>query len=198
MSFYSKLEAVNTMLLESGEHLVNDLNSEQGVDTSVAQFILDQTTKTFITRGLANNRYAMKLTPDIHGNIFLPDGTCYAQILDYYPNPETGGPMMTTVRTEPTRLFNIATQSDVFDMAYNIDIIIEIKWEDIDANVQKAIIATSSRDYQRVTLGDNYLDRALAEKEMKLVARGRAADINKKRRNIFSPFQAGTENPRMG
>ena len=36
MGLYSFTDAVNHMLLSSGEHLVNDLNTDAGVDTSVA------------------------------------------------------------------------------------------------------------------------------------------------------------------
>ena len=48
MGLYLYLDAINHMLLSSGEHLVSDLNDEAGVDTSVAQFVLNQTIKAMM------------------------------------------------------------------------------------------------------------------------------------------------------
>ena len=45
MGLYSYTDAINHMLLSSGEHLITDLDDDAGVDTSVAQFILKQTIK---------------------------------------------------------------------------------------------------------------------------------------------------------
>ena len=50
MGLYSYTDAINHMLLASGEHLVNDIETDSGVDTSVAQFILSQAIKSAIMR----------------------------------------------------------------------------------------------------------------------------------------------------
>lgn len=198
MSFYSKLEAINTMLLESGEHIVNDLSSDQGVDTSVAQFILEQTVKSVVTRGLANNRFTLKLTPDTNGKLFLPDMTCYAQAVEPLFHPDTGALMNTSLVTQPTRLFNTTTQSDVFLTALSVDIIVSLTWEELEANLQKSVMTSAARDYQRITQGDPSIDRALAEKEIKAVSRGRAADIHKKQRSLLGRISFNERNPRLG
>ena len=54
MGAYSKLQAVNEMLLFSGETPVNSLTASTGVDTSIAVDILDQKTLDAQARGLAN------------------------------------------------------------------------------------------------------------------------------------------------
>lgn len=197
MSFYSKLEAINTVLLESGEHLVNDLSSNQGVDTSVAQFILSQNIKLYVSRGLVSNRFKTIINPDSLGKIYLPTDACFAQVVELLLDPTTNQPIMTSIMQSPTRLYNLTNQTDVFTKALEIDVIVNQDWENIEANMQKAIITATSRDYQRITQGDKDIDRALAEKENKAVMRGRAADIHKKQRNLFTRVFS-VWNPRIG
>lgn len=183
MAFYSKLEAINSMLLESGEHIVNDLSSDEGVDTSIAQFILEQTIKSVVTRGLANNRFENTITPTSSGQIYLPSSTVYAESLTPIRNP-SGLFDRTTLKQGPNRLFNINRQTDVFTEALNVEIIVNLLWEDIEGTLQKSIITTASRDYQRITQGSDSIDRALAEKEQKLSIKARATDVAKKRRSL--------------
>ena len=188
MSFYSKLEAVNSMLLESGEHIVNDLSSTEGVDTSIAQFVLEQTIKSMITRGLANNRFETNIILSSTGQIYLPPNTVYAESMTPLRN-SLGYFDRTTLKQGPNRLFNITQQTDVFLTALDVDIIINLEWEEIEGTLQKSIIATASRDYQRITQGSDTVDRALAEKEMKCNIKARATDIAKKRRTLnLNPY----------
>ena len=42
MGFITKLQAVNQMLLTSGENLVSDLEDASGIDTGIALNILEQ------------------------------------------------------------------------------------------------------------------------------------------------------------
>ena len=188
MSFYSKLEAVNSMLLESGEHIVNDLSSTEGVDTSIAQFVLEQTIKSMITRGLANNRFETNIILSSTGQIYLPPNTVYAESMTPLQN-SLGYFDRTTLKQGPNRLFNITQQTDVFLTALDVDIIVNLEWEEIEGTLQKSIIATASRDYQRITQGSDTVDKALAEKEMKCNIKARATDIAKKRRTLnLNPY----------
>ena len=107
MGLYSYTEAINHMLLVSGEHLVSDLSTEAGVDISVAEFILKKTIKTYQLRGLANNRYVVTIAPDVNGKINLPSTACYAQVVEPLFDPTTGEVIQTTIKSNPTRLFNI-------------------------------------------------------------------------------------------
>ena len=98
MGLYSYLEAVNHMLLSSGEHLVSNLNNDAGVDTSVADFILKQTIKAYVMRGIANNRYVTTIqlgTITVDGittnsGIPLPSNACYAQVVEPLFDSTTG------------------------------------------------------------------------------------------------------------
>jgi hypothetical protein len=74
MGFITKLQAINQMLLAAGESPVADLLNNSGIDTSVAETILEQASLDFQLRGLANNKMIRKLNPNAQGKIYLPVG----------------------------------------------------------------------------------------------------------------------------
>jgi hypothetical protein len=192
MGLYSYTEAINHMLLVSGEHLVSDLSTEAGVDISVAEFILKKTIKTYQLRGLANNRYVVTIAPDVNGKINLPSTACYAQVVEPLFDPMTGEVIQTTIKSNPTRLFNITKQTDVFAKSLQVEVIITLGneaskygWDDLDSPMQKAIMDSAAREYQMVTQGDVNVDKILATSELFHRARGRASDVFKKNRSIF-------------
>ena len=199
MGLYSYLDAINHMLLSSGEHIINDLEEESGVDTSVAQFILNQSIKAAVMRGIANNRYVQTFTPDVNGIITLPSTACYAQVVEPLFDSTTGEVIQTTIKSNPTRLFNITKQTDVFEKELDIEVIVTLGtdnayygWDDIDSALQRGIMETAAREYQMMTQGDLDLDKRFAQREMQHVARGRAADIFKKHRSLFVGGDPGT------
>jgi hypothetical protein len=196
MGLYSYTDAVNHMLLSSGEHLVNDLSTDAGVDTSVAQFILNQTIKSMVMRGLANNRYVAEFSPETAGvntgKILLPDTACYAQVVEPLFDPTTGEVIQTTLKSSPTRLFNITKQTDIFDKTLKIELIVLLGpsnenygWDQIDSALQRSIMEMAAREYQMISQGDLDVDKRMAMREQYHVSRGRAADIFKKNRSIL-------------
>ena len=64
MGYITRLDAINEMLLAAGETLVSDLDESSGVDTSIAEFILDKVSEEYQFRGLAHNTYIKKTKPD--------------------------------------------------------------------------------------------------------------------------------------
>jgi Tail tubular protein len=194
MGLYSYKDAINHMLLSSGEHLVSDLNNESGVDTSVADFILKQTIKATVMRGIANNRYVTTLPINNEGKITLPTNACYAQVVEPLFDPTTGEVIQTTIKSTSNGpvLFNITKQTDVFDRALKVEVIVTLGnesqyygWDDIDSALQRGIMESAAREYQVITQGDLDVDKRMALKEQTHMARGRAADIFKKNRSIF-------------
>lgn len=194
MGLYSYTDAINHMLLSSGEHLISDLTSESGVDTSVAQFILNQTIKAMVMRGIANNRYVTTIAPDQNGKINLPSNACYAQVVEPLFDPTTGEVIQTTLKSTNSGpvLFNITKQTDVFDKTLDIEVIITLGdsnnyfgWDDIDSALQRGIMESAAREYQLITQGDLDVDKRMAVREQYHIARGRASDIFKKNRSIF-------------
>jgi hypothetical protein len=194
MGLYSYTDAINHMLLSSGEHLISDLTSESGVDTSVAQFILNQTIKAMVMRGIANNRYVTTIAPDQSGKINLPSNACYAQVVEPLFDPTTGEVIQTTLKSTNSGpvLFNITKQTDVFDKTLDIEVIITLGnaqdyygWDNIDSALQRGIMESAAREYQLITQGDLDVDKRMAVREQYHIARGRASDIFKKNRSIF-------------
>jgi hypothetical protein len=194
MGLYSYTDAINHMLLSSGEHLISDLTTDAGVDTSVAQFILNQTIKAMVMRGIANNRYITTITPDVNGKIILPSNACYAQVVEPLFDPTTGEVIQTTLKSTNSGpvLFNITKQTDVFDKKLDIEVIVTLGnaasyygWDDIDSALQRGIMESAAREYQIITQGDMDIDKRLAVREQYHIARGRAADIFKKNRSIL-------------
>ena len=74
MGFITRLQAVNQMLLTSGENLVSDLEGASGIDTGIAQNILEQCSLDFQMRGMANNKCIRKMLINSSGYLLLPTG----------------------------------------------------------------------------------------------------------------------------
>ena len=194
MGYISRLQAINEMLLASGEDLVSDLDENSGIDTSIAEFILDRAAEEFLLRGTAANTYVRKLKPDpITCRIDLPNDIMSARLVSGHTSDDTtngydGYMVETGIRGEPNGyLFNVTEQTDKFDKntEYTIEFIQYMKWEDMDTPIQKSIIASSSRMYQMLTQGDDSADAFLSLKEGLLGAKGKGADIKHKGRTIF-------------
>ena len=84
----TRLEAVNHMLLLAGESLVSDLDNNSGLDSETAEFILDQFTRDFEMRGMANNRFIKKYNLTTKGTIDLASSTISAELVSNHTNDE--------------------------------------------------------------------------------------------------------------
>ena len=195
MGLITKLQAVNQMLLASGENLVADLNNDSGIDTGIALSILDQVTLDFQLRGLANNRFVKKFEPDTNGNILLAftdsdeDGLISAELVSMHLNADNYLIKARILDGSPPRLWNITDDTDIWDSSkapYYLEITVKLPWENLDTPVQRAVMATAIRHYQIITQGDEGSDAFLAYQEQLHNTKGRAADMNDKRKNIFS------------
>jgi hypothetical protein len=192
MGYISRIQAINEMLLAAGEDLVSDLDESSGVDTSIAEFILDRVTEEFQLRGIASNTYVQKIKPDSSGKIHMPNDMISVRLLSSHTSDDSargfdGFNIEAAVRGEPNAyLFNVTEQTSVWKSEeYTLEFIQKIRWEDMDTSIQKGIIASSGRWYQMITQGDDAADNYLASKEIFLLSKGKAADINRKGRTIF-------------
>lgn len=193
MGFITRLQAVNQMLLTSGENLVSDLEDASGIDTGIAQNILEQCSLDFQMRGMANNKCIRKMLINSSGYLLLPtgdddeEGIIATELISYHQNSDGDQIRIRMLSASPSRLWNITDDTDVFVEAdYYVEFIMKLLWENLDTSVQRAILSSAMRTYQILTQGDGEADAYLNQQEQIFNAKGRAADVNDKKRNIFS------------
>jgi hypothetical protein len=198
MGFITKLQAVNQMLLASGESPVADLIGNSGIDTGIADTVLEQASLDFQLRGLANNKIVKKMNADSNGRIYLPlgdgdeEGVIAADLMSTHYNVDNNI-IVARVYDEGTgasqsiKLYNFTDDTDIWSLTedYYVEIIKKLKWSHLDTPTQRAILASAARHYQILTQGDSTTDSFLAYQEQLFSIKGRAADINDKKRNIF-------------
>jgi hypothetical protein len=199
MGFITKLQAINQMLLAAGESPVADLSGNSGIDTGIAEIILEQASLDFQLRGLANNKIIKKYNTDTNGRILFPvgsdedeEGVMSAELISLHLN-ENNERIVAKLYDDGTgaagsvKLYNFTDDTDIWTSGvdYYVELIRKLKWEQLDTPIQRAIMATACRHYQNLTQGDPSTDQFLAVQEQMFNIKGRAADINNKKRNIF-------------
>ena len=184
MGNISRLDAVNQMLLSAGESLVADLENNSGIDTGLAEFILDRSAQDNQIRGVVNNRYIKKFKLTTAGDIQLPSDILSAELISHHTDSD-GSTLIGIDRQ--TKLYNTVnhTYSWPKDTEYSVEIIHELQWEDISTPMQRAILSTAMRHYQVTVQGDDITDRMLGEQEAYYRAVSKADNINNSRNTIY-------------
>jgi len=196
MGLITKLQAINQMLLASGENLVADLEGESGIDTGIAETILEQTSLDYQLRGLASNKFVKKITLTTDGYIRMPtpdsdeEGILAVELVSQHLSAEdTIIKARVLNNSEPARLWNITENTDIWIATkgpYYLEFTMKLPWENLETTVQRAILATAMRHYQSITQGDEATDAFLGFQEQLHSIKHRAADINDKKKSIFS------------
>lgn len=199
MGFITKLQAINQMLLASGESPVADLLGSSSIDTEIANTILEQASLDFQLRGLANNKITKKFNPNSSGLILLPlpdndeEGVLSAKLLSTHVN-EDNDIIVCRVYNDGTgsyssqKLYNFTDDTDIWELNkdYFVELIKKLSWSHLDTLSQRAIIATAVRHYQTITQGDSQLDSYLGQLEDIFRMKSKSADAYMKNRNIFN------------
>jgi hypothetical protein len=184
----TRLDAVNQMLLLAGESLVSDLDENGGLDTETAEFVLDQFTRDFQMRGMANNKYIKKVSLTTKGRLNLDTEVISAELISNHTNDE-GYNIIGVAKGEADKyLYNITDQTNQWAAStdYHLELIVAIPWEDLDVPVQRGILSSATRQYQMVTQGDGHIDTYLSQLEILHLSKGKGGDLDDKRRNVFS------------
>jgi len=207
MGFITKLQAINQMLLAAGEAPVADLTNNSGIDTGIADTILEQASIDFQLRGLANNKIVRKFNADTNGKIYFDvgadtdeEGIMSADLMSLHLNSDNQQ-IVAKVFNDGTgsansiKLYNFTDDTDVWTTGidYYIEIVKKLKWEHLDTACQRAILASAARNYQILTQGDPAADQFLSYQEQMFNIKGKAADINDKKRNIFKDGDANVK-----
>jgi hypothetical protein len=196
MGLITKLQAINQMLLASGENLVADLEGESGIDTGIADTLLEQASIDHQLRGLANNKYIRKFELIADGYIALPtpdsdeSGILAAELVSQHVNSDNWLIKARVLNNaSPARMWNITDDTDIWEASkgpYYIELTMKLPWENLETSVQRAIMATAMRHYQSITQGDEATDAFLGYQEQLFNLKSRASDINDKKKNIFN------------
>tara|TARA_R100001015_G_C4634750_1_gene201974 strand:- start:4697 stop:5344 length:648 start_codon:yes stop_codon:yes gene_type:complete len=191
MGQYSKLDAINHMLLMSGEHIANHLENDSGVDTSVAEHILEETIVSYVMRGVVNNCYYKKYLPDSNGNIYLPSGTVHAELAEDIYSTDQEQYILASYKGSPPYLFNVTDNSSDWtglggSDGVRIKLVVNLEFSDIETPMQRAIMSGAARDYQMISQGDPRVDQYLAQREAIYSAKGKGADVHQKRRSFLN------------
>lgn len=189
MGDISKLDAVNHMLLMAGESLVSDLDDNSGLDTETSLFVLDQFVRDFQLRGVANNKIIKKITLTTKGTIPINANALSVELISGQLSVDNYRIIGVLKGTGTNKyLWNVTDQTDQWDPSDEIryELILSIPWEDMDTPVQRAILSSAARQYQLVTQGDGDADTYLRELEMFYQSKGKAADLDDRRRSVFT------------
>lgn len=191
MGAYTKLQAINEMLLFSGETPVTSLDGSSGVDTLIADSILDQKTIDAQARGLANNITIRDVTLDQGGQIAIPSNSLSAEMITLvssdHKDIEYARIVTRNWATLAPIFFNLTDNTDDFPAGtYTYSLIQNVSWSDMDTPVQKDIMVQATRQYQMLTQGDGSVDNYIAQLELYYGAKARGSDTNSKGYNLFS------------
>ncbi len=190
MGAMTRLDAVNQCLLAAGEAIVSDLENQSGVDTSIAEYLLNQFTDDYQFRGLANNRYSKTLEVGSDGLVRLPSTTISLDFDTLLYNDDNAV-VRVSVKTQSDAyiLWNVTDQTSDFSEYSGEELkgtlIVSVEWEDIDTPGQRAIVASAARRYQMLTQGDQGADAYLAQDEAMYNMKGKARDMDSKRKTIW-------------
>jgi len=211
MGYISKTEAVNQLLLASGESIVSDLTTDASVDTSICEKILDNISLEWQLRGIMENTlesyYLPQDTPgepDTDDRIILKTNCLAAELLSEHLT--SGAGLSITQRPQQRIvgiiknvgtggnyspiLYNITEGKDTWDnpiggRKYRVLEKLLLEWEELSTVNQQGVVDQSARQYQIYTQGDANVDKALGERSQYGRIRARSADIAQKGRNIF-------------
>lgn len=191
MGAMTRLDAINQMLLYAGEMVVSDLEGDSGIDTSIAEFLLDSKTQDYQQRGLAENQMVIQVTPDPDGRIKIRTDALDVNMINppqAVTEPLVG--MSSRVVSRGGYLYNLTDDTDIFDSnegrTYDLGYIVEMDWEDMTTSIQKAVTMQASREYQMMSNGDAGTDQYLAQLEMKYTAKAKGEDAKDKSYSILS------------
>ena len=142
-------------------------------------------------RGLANNLTIRTITASASGIVSLPSDALSAIMLT---DVETTRDDMTYARVT-TRgwdsgnayFYNLTDGTNVFEANkdYDVEVILEVAWVDMDTPVQKDITMQAARQYQMLSQGDGAVDNYLAQLELFYGAKARGADVRSKNYNTM-------------
>lgn len=194
---YTRLQAVNELLIAAGESIVSSLGSEGSTDTSVAEFLLDQATLEAQLRGLAGGTYITTLLKNSDDEFVLPEGTVEFECGTLVP-AENASYALLVLRDG--KIFSATDGTFKFPDTDLTELEIKVKrtqqWEELPLATQKAIVASAAVEYALAVGADEKTVRRAYEKEAMTRATSSSQDMAQRQNNILAsggtPTRAST------
>lgn len=201
MGAWTKLQAVNRILRDGGEHPVNTLASTSG-DSMMAEATLDEVTYEHQVQGLACNTEELTLEPDSSGKIAVPENALHVQSLACSDVHDLGSNTGVTdfnddmIVERGGFLYNVPNNTDIFTDAVRVRVVLALAFEDLPYAQQLAITTEASRRYQMQNQGSPQQDAMLREINFIARAKSRAQNIRSRSAGIFGRW--GSSRPYYG
>lgn len=184
---YTRLEAVNEMLMGIGQAPVNSLTGIPG-DPLIAQQELDKVVRYVLLWGFAfNTDDAYVLTPDINGRLLIPAG-----VLRITPSDRK---LRLVQRANPDgnqAIYDAANQTFVFPQPdgqqikpYTFKVVWGFDFESLPETAKNFIAVSATRRFQRRVIGSAELDQYNNEDEQKAWSLLQREERNAKDSNQF-------------
>lgn len=166
---YTALEAVNDMLMGIGQSPVNSITNVTG-DPLIASAELAKMVRYVLLYGFAfNTDREYVLTPDISGNLLVPQGVLKITASDrckgYVIRKNPAGNM--ALWDQPNQTWTFPAPDGVTVKPYTFEVVWGFDFESLPEIAKNFIALSSARRFQRRVIGSAELDQYMAEDESK-------------------------------
>lgn len=184
----TELEAVNVILNTIGESPISSLSGSLPVDATVAKNVLSEINREVQSSGWHfNTSYKVTLNKDTSNKIPIATNVVRIELDPYIHRKDK-----VNVVQRGNYLFNIATNTDVFDDDIkDVRIVYLLPFDDIPEQAKRYITIRAARIFHDRTLGANTLHKFSKEDEQQALALLRQAEMETGDYSIFdTPEQA--------
>jgi hypothetical protein len=179
MALTSQLDGVNEVLAGIGESPVNGLSSGF-VTASMANTRLESVSREVQETGwYFNTETKRKLAVDSEGFIPVPFNT-----LRVDGSAVRGGHLV----QRGSRLYNLENHSFTFTQSAEVDIVLELAFEELPEAAKRYIILRSKRKFQDDILGDTFQHQMQAPDELEALQKLKQMDSETGDYNIFDNY----------
>jgi hypothetical protein len=170
LTAYTKLQAVNSMLLDMGERPVSTIVDPDRLDVTIAVTTLDETLRQEQLRGWWFNTELFEVTPDGSGIYQIPTGIVRVDLrrsVDGGLSPEIANPIgnASNFVVRDGTLYDTVTRTNAgFTAPLQLVGVYLLEFEDLPETVKRTVTGLASIDYQLRSVGSMEADKALRGK----------------------------------
>lgn len=165
--FTTELAAVNIILQMLDEEPINSLGGEQPLEVTQAQNSLEEISREIQSQGWHfNTEYRYPLTPNVDGEIILPQSTLECDI-DHLFNSSAG---ITDYIQRGVRLYDRENRTYNIGKELKGTMVNFLDWDDLPEPFRRWIFVKAGRTLYNRAIGDSATDQKLAREEVQAKA----------------------------